>query len=105
MPRLRLRIGPFLAIVGFASAQIGPGNSVCASCHRSIYDSYITTPMARSARQVDLTTAAERFDRASFDASGFHYQVDRQNGGAVLSFEKTNSELRGSANLAYAVGS
>lgn len=101
----RFRTGCLLALVSVVSAQTDPASSICASCHRSIYDSYSATPMARSAHNAGESAGAERFDHASFDASGFHYRIVRQNGSDVLSFEKPRTELRGEVALAYAIGS
>jgi hypothetical protein len=62
--------------------------------------------MARSARQIDSTTASERLDRASFThtASGFRYRVVRRGGALTLTFDHPTGTA-GSKQLAYAVGS
>jgi Tfp pilus assembly protein PilF len=91
-----------LAVAGAAQTS---GSTVCASCHRAIFDSYRTTPMARSARKLDTATVPERFDHASFThaGSGFRYRIAVRDSAYFLDFD--NATLTGSKRLAYAVGS
>jgi hypothetical protein len=79
------------------------GQTVCGTCHAAIYQSYRTTPMARSARKLDAGTAPERFDRAAFThrASGFQYRVSPE---YTMEFSKTGG-ASGRKTLAYAIGS
>ena len=92
-------------LLAAASAAQTSGSAVCASCHRAIYDSYRTTPMARSARKLDAGTVPERFDRASFThaSSGYRYRVVVRDSGYILDFD--DGKLAASKRLAYAVGS
>jgi hypothetical protein len=91
---------PLVALVLMLPA-VGAAQTVCAPCHRAIYESYRTTPMARSARKLDTGTVPERFDRASFTASGFRYRVSAYS----LEFANPAAALSGAKQLAYAVGS
>ena len=94
-----------LLLLTAISMRVASASSVCAPCHRSIYESYSATPMARSAHPVEPPPGIEKFDHNSFDASGFHYRVSPTTAGMVLTFEKPESELRGEVPLAYAIGS
>lgn len=105
-PRL-LPVALGLALVSAGWGQATGGSAVCAECHRTIYDSYRATPMARSARKLDSAPTPERFDRASFNhaSSGYRYRVSVRKGAFLLEFDKANGGVRGSTMLAYAVGS
>jgi hypothetical protein len=92
-------------LLAAAGAAQTTGSAVCASCHRAIYDSYRTTPMARSARKLDAAAVPERFDRSSFThaGSGYRYRVSVRDSGYILDFD--DGKLAASKRLAYAVGS
>ncbi len=104
--RAPLSLVLLLAPAFAAGAQAITGSSVCGSCHAAIYESYRTTPMARSARKLGTGAAPEGFDHASFlhRASGFQYRVLFQNSRYTMEFAKAGG-ASGSKNLAYAVGS
>ena len=96
------------AIFLFAAGVPAHGASqVCRSCHAAIYDSYMATPMAHSARKLDAAAVPERLDGASFEhaPSGYRYRVQVRNGNYVLEFENIANGAGASKVLAFAVGS
>jgi predicted CXXCH cytochrome family protein len=79
------------------------GNQPCASCHSDIYNSYMSTAMARASG-----TATQGFMAGDFmhAASGAHYRVYEDKGEAWLSFERTaEPQVRGTRKLEYFIGS
>ena len=105
MPRRALPLVLVLALAWVGRSQSGGGSAVCAACHAAIYQSYQRTPMARSARKLDPSTAPERFEKATFThrPSDYHYRVSLTKAGYTLEFAKDG--LTASKVLAYAVGS
>ena len=95
-----------LGLAVAAAAQTGMGSAVCGTCHAAIYQSYRTTPMARSARKLPSGGAPERFDHASFShhSSGFEYRVSLKNSQYTMEFTKAGG-ASGVKTLAYAIGS
>lgn len=79
------------------------GNEVCASCHRSIYQSYSKTSMFHaSGRATDGFRPAE-FTLAKSDV---HYRIYEQDGRVWLSFERPGDPMvRGKRELLYYIGS
>jgi len=68
-----------LAIEFSADGAESVGSQACASCHATIYSSFIRTQMAQSSGRVGTAEAKEQFDRTEFrDSSGaFAYIVER----------------------------
>src|ERR1700755_1216908 len=58
-------------------------DAVCASCHRTIYEHYETTPMGRASG-----AAMDGLMRGSFThaTSGVHYKIFERNGAGWLSY-------------------
>ena len=80
-------------------------NEACAECHKAIYDSYKTTPMARASGQ-----AADGFLAAEFthEASGVHYRIGREGDRVYLDFARetpADEAMRGRRELRYYLGS
>jgi predicted CXXCH cytochrome family protein len=79
------------------------GNQACARCHRSIYESYQQTPMARASG-----LALEDLKPASFvhAKSGVHYLIYSKDAKVWLSFERPGDPaLSGKRQLLYFLGS
>jgi predicted CXXCH cytochrome family protein len=101
----------FIAFLGMlavpADAQTKSSGAACAACHREIYESYRTTPMARSARQLDGIAGVEQSSRSSFlhKPSGFRYQVSIKDSAYTFGFANPSTGTSGSKRLSYAVGS
>lgn len=95
-----------LALCLAAGAVHGQQNA-CAPCHRAIYESYRSTPMALSGAPAGQGIAHERFDRAAFtDAkSGYRYRVSAKGGVYSLEFENPATGIHGAKTLGYAIGS
>jgi hypothetical protein len=95
----------FLAM-SVASGADFVGNKACATCHASIYRSYMRTPMAQSSGKVGTEDPKETFDSAEFrDAHGaFSYKVAPD-----YRFEFTqqgaSQPIAGVRALAYFIGS
>ena len=92
----------FFLLLLAAPARAVP-SAACAPCHREIYLRYRRTPMA-------LTSGApsgEDLARSAFThaASGFRYRVSRDAAGLSVEFAKAAGGPRGSAALAWFVGS
>ena len=104
-------LGSFIAFWGMlavpADAQTKVNSAACAACHREIYESYRTTPMARSARKLDGTAGAEQASRSAFahQPSGFRYQVSLKDSAYTFGFANPATGTSGSKRLSYAVGS
>src|SRR6201995_2717070 len=98
MSRRALPLALVLAFAWVARSQ----SAVRAPCHAAIYQSYQRTPMARSARKLDPSSAPERFDNASFvhRPSDYRYRVSLAKAGYTLEFSKGGSTA--SKALAYA---
>ncbi len=79
------------------------GNEACASCHRSISQSYARTNMAHaSGRAIDNFIPAD-FTHA---ASGVHYRIYEEDHRVWLSFDRPGDSLvRGKRELLYYIGS
>ena len=60
-----------LAIAGLA---FGAKDEVCATCHRAIYESYETTPVARSSGSVTAEQAPSDSGQA-FEAAGANFRI------------------------------
>jgi hypothetical protein len=107
----RLCLGGFIACLGLLAspgdAQTNSKSSGCSACHRSIYDSYRATPMARSAAKLTGTTGAGTFTGSSsfHTASGFQYQVSIKNSAYIFGFKSPTTGASGSKRLLYSVGS
>lgn len=86
-----------------AVGQSSAGNEVCASCHRSIFDTYSKTPMANaSGPAIQQLISGEFFHKKS----GVKYRVYQQNGKAWLGFERQNDpSVKGKRELLYFIGS
>lgn len=85
-------------------------DAACAGCHRTIYDSYEKTPMARGSGLAMDGLIAGSFQHT---ASGLHYAVYEHEGRAWMSYERTPGEalrdgqgaVSGQRSLAYFIGS
>jgi Flp pilus assembly protein TadD len=79
------------------------GNAACAACHRSIYDSYSLTAMARTSGPALPNLIEGSFDHAP---SGVSYRVHRAGDVALLSYDRSGPQgLHGTQQLKYYVGS
>jgi tetratricopeptide (TPR) repeat protein len=87
------------------SAAASP-DAACAGCHRSIYEHYEVTPMARASG-----AAMDGLIEGSFahEASGVHYKIFERDGAGWLSYARpataASGYLSGEVKLAYFVGS
>jgi Tfp pilus assembly protein PilF len=115
----RRRLGRWAAVGGAAcvllrvacaqdaspSAAATP-DAACAGCHRSTYQHYEATPMARASG-----TAMDGLIEGSFThaASGVHYRIFERDGAAWLSYARPETAaggyLNGEVKLAYFIGS
>ncbi len=86
---------------GIGSGYVG--NSACARCHATIFESYQRTAMANaSGPAIDALTPAE-FDHKR---SGVHYRIYREGDRAWLSYDRPgDSSLHGKKELLYYIGS
>jgi len=81
-------------------------DSACAGCHRSIYEHYEATPMARASG-----AAMDGLIKGSFThaASGVHYRIFERDGAGWLSYARPETAaggyLSGEVKLAYFIGS
>ncbi len=83
-------------------AQASP-DAVCAGCHRTIYDNYEQTPMARGSGPAGPALLPGEFSHA---ASGIRYALQREAGGrAVLRYTRAAPLLDGHEKLEYFIGS
>jgi Flp pilus assembly protein TadD len=79
------------------------GNDACAPCHKSIYETYSRTAMARTSGRAFPHVIEGSFDHAP---SGVSYRIRRAGGAALLSFDRAGPfELHGHRELKYYVGS
>ena len=88
---------------GLPTSSIQSNEQACAKCHKSIYNSYRQTPMARSSG-----LAMENFIPADFThpSSGVHYRIYADSGRAWLSFDREGTNpLHGKRELLYYIGS
>ena len=102
----------FCAIVAwgrlnFTSEQRGRpvdvGNDACAACHRTIYDSYSSTAMARTSGPALPNLIEGSFYHSPSDVS---YRVQHRGELALLTYERSGPRpLRGAQELKYHVGS
>ena len=78
------------------------GNEACATCHASIYASYLQTPMAHaSGSATENLIAGDFLDRKSSIA----YRIYQENGKVWLTFERLGDPLvRGKRELLYYIG-
>jgi hypothetical protein len=79
------------------------GNDACAACHRTVYDSYSSTAMARTSG-----LALPNVTEGSFyhSTSGITYRIQRQREVALLSYDRPGPQpLHGTQRLKYYVGS
>lgn len=83
------------------------GSQVCAGCHRTIYQSYVTTGMARSSGRVGQDPLRESFAAAGFEDKplGVRYRVSEADGAYRLEFERAAAGVRGERRLRWFVGS
>ncbi len=99
-----------LAFAGAAGGQASSGDAdpdtVCANCHRAIFDEWKRTPMAKASGP-----AAEGFIPADFThaTSGVHYRMILDNGQVWLSYERPGAAadraLSGKQLLSFYLGS
>jgi tetratricopeptide (TPR) repeat protein len=81
-------------------------DAACAGCHRTIYEHYEATPMARASG-----AAMDGLMEGSFThvASGVHYKIFERDGAGWLSYARPETAptgyLNGEAKLAYFIGS
>ncbi len=98
-PARRAPNAPELGVPQTADAQ-------CARCHRSIYDSYEKTPMARASGPAAAGLIPGEFTHA---ASGVHYRLFLREGHAWLDYDRPNAPpghyLNGELRLDYFIGS
>jgi Tfp pilus assembly protein PilF len=79
------------------------GNEACAPCHKSIYDSYAATAMARTSGPALPNVIEGSFDHAP---SGIAYRIQRQGELALFSYNRPGSRiLGGTQRLKYFLGS
>ena len=81
-------------------------DAACAGCHRTIYEHYETTPMARASGPAPDGLMEGSFTHA---ASGVHYRIFERDGAGWLSYARpataAGGYLSGEVKLAYFVGS
>ncbi|HZD78039.1 MAG TPA: tetratricopeptide repeat protein [Acidobacteriaceae bacterium] len=81
-------------------------DAACAGCHRTIYERYEATPMARASGPALDGLMVGRFTHA---ASGVSYKIFERNGVGWLSYARPGTAaggyLNGEVKLAYFVGS
>ncbi len=89
-----------LAVVAFVSAALlsAADDQICATCHRAIYDSYESTPMARSGGAVSREEAPAG-SGAEFTASGATFHLDPAAGLRITADGRTASQ-----RLRYFIG-
>ena len=81
-------------------------DAACAGCHRTIYEHYEATPMARASG-----AAMDGLMEGSFThpASGVHYKIFERDGAGWLSYARPETApagyLNGEVKLAYFIGS
>ncbi len=99
--------GPKHAMAASPAASVSTSpDAVCAGCHRTIYQHYETTPMARASGP-----AMDGLIEGSFThgASGVHYKIFDRDGAGWLSYARPETAaggyLSGEVKLAYFVGS
>src|SRR5882757_4238886 len=81
-------------------------DAACAGCHRTIYEHYEATPMARASGAAIDGLLGGSFTHA---ASGVHYKIFERDGAGWLSYARPETTLAGYLNgevkLAYFIGS
>lgn len=88
------------------AAPSEPPDAACARCHRTIYEQYEKTPMARASGK-----AMDGLMQGSFthEASGVRYRIFARNGEAWLSYARpanvAGGVLDGEVKLEYFIGS
>jgi hypothetical protein len=88
------------------------GSLACAECHASLYQSYLTTPMARSSGRVGTGSFNESMAKSEFlhPQSGVIYQVQRDESGTHFEFARRvalgeRPQIQGRRRLDYFIGS
>jgi len=84
------------------------GNSACAKCHSSIYESYSRHPMALDSGPVDSETPLQKLFKGSFrnKASSIYYQIYREGNRTLFGYERSDDPTtHGKQELNYFVGS
>jgi hypothetical protein len=83
--------------------SVDVGNAACAACHKSIYDSYSTTAMARTSGPALPNLIEGSFYHSPSDVS---YGIERRGEVGLLSYQRSGTrQLRGEQRLKYHVGS
>lgn len=77
-------------------------DAVCAKCHLSIFESYLTTPMANASGLARDGAIPGGFTN---DVSGVQFRVFTKNGRAWLSYDRPDTPLQGQQELEYFLGS
>src|ERR1700729_1999644 len=81
-------------------------DAACAGCHRTIYEHYEATPMARASGAAMDGLMEGSFAHA---ASGVHYKIFERDGTGWLSYARPETApdgyLNGEVKLAYFIGS
>ncbi|HEV3151349.1 MAG TPA: multiheme c-type cytochrome [Acidobacteriaceae bacterium] len=90
-----------------ASRSAAPNaDTACAGCHRTIYEHYEATPMARASGAALDGLMEGNFTHA---ASGVHYRIFERDGAGWLSYARPETVpggyLSGEVKLAYFIGS
>lgn len=97
-----------MLLIAHAQFLEGAPSASCAGCHREIYESYRTTPMASSSGRIGEGPFREDFTRSTFHhaQSGFTYRVSRDAGQIFFEFENPSApQLSGRKPISYFVGS
>jgi hypothetical protein len=84
------------------------GNSACAKCHSSIYESYSRHPMALDSGPVDGEAPAQKSFKGSFrhKPSSIYYQIYHEANRTLFSYERLDDPgMHGKQELNYFVGS
>lgn len=88
------------------------GSPACGECHASLYQSYLTTPMARSSGRMEDSLFRENLAKGAFlhSLSGVSYRVLREESGAYFEFSKPTPvgdlpPINGRRRLDYFIGS
>jgi Tfp pilus assembly protein PilF len=84
------------------------GNSACAKCHSSIYDSYSRHPMALDSGPVENETQIQKSFKGSFrhKASSIYYKIYKEDNRILFGYERSDDPTtHGKQELNYFVGS
>src|SRR6201987_666666 len=99
---------PFMVSAQTPPSRSAAGNAdaACAGCHRTIYEHYEATPMARASGAAMDGLMEGSFTHA---ASGVHYKVYERDGACRLSYARPETApggyLNGEVKLANFIGS